>query len=221
MRARGGVISKAVAIATARALIQRHPEFNLSHINLEDSSWNRSLFQRVGFVRRQATTGKVAISEEVRKEIEKDYLHSIVAKIENNKIHPSLVLNLDQTPSKFVPGCNKTLAPQGSKSVSIKGATDKRTITVTFTISLEGEFLPMQIIYGGKTKKSIPPVMFPKGFLVTANEKYYSNEEESIKMIEQIIIPYIERQKEILNAAPNQPALLIYDVFRGKQLTEF
>ena len=90
-----------------------------------------------------ATTGKVEISEEVRKEVETTYLHSIVSIMENNKIPKSMVINLDQTPSKYVPGCNKTLAPKGIKSVSVAGSTDKRTITATFSIKMDGKFLSM------------------------------------------------------------------------------
>ena len=123
----------------------------------------------MGFVRRMAMTGKVPISEEVRKEVEMTYFHSIVTTIENKKIPKSLVINLDQTPSKYVPGCNKTLAPKGVKNVSIARSTDKRTITATFSITMDGQFLPMQIIYGGKTSKSIPRVPFSDRFLFSAN----------------------------------------------------
>ena len=90
-------------------------------------------------------TGKVEISEEVRNDVETTYLHSIVSIMENNKI--SMVINLDQIPSKYVPGCNKTLTPTGIKSVSVAGSTYKRTITAAFSITMDGKFLPMQIIY--------------------------------------------------------------------------
>ena len=130
-----------------------------------------------------ATTGKVPISEEVRKEVEMTYFHSIVTTIENKKIPKSLVINLDETLSKYVPGCNKTLAPKGVKNVSIAGSTDKRTITATFSITMDSQFLPMQIMYGGKTSKSIPRISFPDGFLVSANRKHYSNEDESLQMM--------------------------------------
>ena len=126
----------------------------------------------MGFVRRMATTGKVPISEEVRKEVEMTYFHSIVTTIENKKIPKSLVINLDQTQSKYAPGCNIRLAPKVVKNVSIAGSTDKRTITATFSITMDGQFLPMQIIYGGKTSKSIPRVSFPDRFLVSANPKH-------------------------------------------------
>ena len=64
-----------------------------------------------------------------------------------------MITNIDQTPSKFVSGCNKTLAKKGCKSVLIAGSPDKRMITATFSITLTGDFLPIQLIYGGKTKK--------------------------------------------------------------------
>ena len=120
----------------------------------------------MGFVRRMATTGKVQISEKVRQEMEWTY---VVSTIENKKMPKSLVINLDQTPSKYVPGCNKTLASKGAKSVSIAGSTDKRTITATFSITMDGQFPQMEVICGKKTTKSIPRVSFPDGFLVSAN----------------------------------------------------
>lgn len=90
--------------------------------------------------------------EAVRKEIEVAFLYEIVGKVEKHKIPPSLVINLDQTPAKVVPGSKSTQV--------LKGATDKRAITATFSISLESDFLTMQLIYGGKTSKSIPHVEF-------------------------------------------------------------
>ena len=90
-----------------------------------------------------ATTGKVEISEEVRKEVETTYLHSSVFIMENNKIPKSMVMNLDQTRSKYVPGCNKALAPNEIKSASVAGLTDKRTITALFSITMDGKFLLM------------------------------------------------------------------------------
>ena len=140
-------------------------------------------------------------------------------KIEENDIPASLVLNLDQTSSKCVPSCNKTLAKRGSKAVSIAGSTDKRMITATFVITLSGDFLPIQLIYGGKTKKSIPAFKFPDEFHVTANPKHYSNEKESLEMMRKIIIPYVEEECRRLHLSNSHPAVLIMDVFKG-QMTD-
>ena len=123
-----------------------------------------------------ATIGNVKISEEVRKEVEMTYLHPIISIMENIKIPKSVLINLDQTSSKYVPGCNKALAPKGIRSVSVTVPTDKRTIKARYSITMDGRFLPMQVIYGEKTSKSIPPVSIPDSFLVTTNKKHYSNE---------------------------------------------
>ena len=91
-----------------------------------------------------------------------------------------MIINLDPKPSKFVPSCNKTLTKKGFKSVPIAGSTDKEMITTTFSITLTGELLPVQLIYGGKTKKSIPAVSFPSDFVISANGKH-NNERKALK----------------------------------------
>ena len=179
LRARAGHVSYSIANATATALIKRHPELNLEHIDIENTAWARSLFVRLGFTKKQGTTGKVPIPEEVKKEIEITYLHNIVDKVERYNIPHSLVVNLDQTPLKIIPVSKRTLAPKGESSVPLVGLTDKRSITATFATSLDGKFLPLQLIYGGKTEKSLPPVIFPESFSLSANEKHYSNETEA------------------------------------------
>ena len=95
-------------MSVAEALIKRHPEMQLDHIDISGSNWAQSLFRRMGFVKRFGTTGKVPIPEALRKELETSFLHDIVRKIEDNNILPSLVLNLDQTPSKYVPVSTKS-----------------------------------------------------------------------------------------------------------------
>ena len=69
-------------------------------------------------------------------------------------------MNLDQTPLKYVPVSNHTMAKKGVKSVSVAGSSDKRCITGTFVITLEGDFLPLQLMYSGKTKKVCPDINF-------------------------------------------------------------
>ena len=88
-------------------------------------------------------------------------------------------------------------------------------ITATFSITLTGEFLPIQLIYGGKTNKSIPAVSFPSDFVISANEKH-SNEREALNMLENVIIPYVEKQRVSLHLDFDHPALLIMDVFKGQ-----
>ena len=46
------------------------------------------------------------------------------------------------------------------------------------------------------------------------NPKHYSNTLESLKSIDEVIIPYVNAQREILSNS-NQAALIIFDVFRS------
>ena len=172
----------------------------------------------MGYKKRAATTGKVEVPDALKEEIGLTFHYDIVSKIRKYNIPPSLVINLVQTPSKFVPGNRSTQAAIGSKTVAIAGSTDKRMITLTFCITLKGDFLPMQIIYGGKTSQSIPRVSFPDSFCLCVNEKHYSNEAESLKLIDEIIIPHIQKERKKLDQEnQKQEALLIMDVFRGQK----
>ena len=215
LRSKGGMVSSTIAVASAKALIARNPQLNLNHIDLDSSSWTQSLFRRMGFKRRLRTTGKVEIPEGARKEAELLFLHNIVSVVERYEIPDSLIMNLDQTPLKYIPAMNHTLAKRNSKSVAIVGSTDKRSITGTFVITLDGRFLPMQLIYGGKTQQSLPRFKFPDGFSLSCNPKHFSNTEESIKIIKEVLLPYIEDQRKQLGK-PNQSVLLTMDVFRGQ-----
>ena len=63
VRRKEGAVSTVVANATARALIKRSNEEHLKCIDLEHSSWPKSLFQRMGLVKRTCTTSKPEIPE--------------------------------------------------------------------------------------------------------------------------------------------------------------
>ena len=105
------------------------------------------------------------------------------------------MLNSDQMPSSYVSVGRSTVASRRIKSVAMKGYIDKRNIALNFVVSLFGEFLPMQIIYGGKTEAGQPRgVTFPKVFFVTQNPKYWSNETETLNLIKDIIKPYVMKK---------------------------
>ena len=85
----------------------------------------------------------------------------------------------------------------------------KKDDTATFMITLNGHFLPVQLICGEKTSK-----IFPKSFSLSANPKHYSNEQELIKVLEEVIIPFMKKEREWLGMEKDQMALLIMYVFK-------
>ena len=175
-----------------------------------------SLFRRMSYKRRFGTTSKVPIPDKARNEIELILMHKIVQKVEKYNIPHSLILNADQTSSKYVPTARYTLAEKNSKSVPIAGGADKRAITATFVETLNCKFLPVQSIYCGKTSQSLPKIQFPTAFCLMTSPSQYSNTEESIKLLKEIMVPYVEKIRAKLDD-PKQSALLIWDVFHGQK----
>ena len=108
-----------------------------------------------------------------------------------------------------------TMAKRGETNVPIAGASDKISITATFSITFDNKFLHMQLIYKGKTNQSLPKVEFLDGFSLSADKTNNSKEEEALKFIDEIILPHVQKERAKLRYG-NQKALLIFDVFRGQ-----
>ena len=159
VRVKGGVVNIHVVRATAKALIESNPSSS-SHLQNFDMprSWVQSIYRRMGYKKRAGTTARPPVPQGLYDESRRDYLGDIDRKIKQHKIPPELVFNSDQTPSSYVSVGKSTMTTQGSKSVPIVGLSDKRSITLNFIATLSNEFLPMQVIYSGKTKASLPLV---------------------------------------------------------------
>ena len=90
-------------------------------------------------------------------------------------------------------------------------------ITATFTTTLNGVFLPIQLLYTGKTAQCQPHYTgFPDEFDVWHPPNYSANQYTSLKFISKIIISYIQKTRAEKILSHNHPALVIFDVFRGQ-----
>ena len=89
------------------------------------------------------------------------------------------------------------MVEKNSKHIGRKGANDKRGITVTLAKLVNSEVPPMQHIYKGKTNRSLPAVEFPESFVLTYYKKHWSNEEETLNLIQNIICPQIKDVKKV------------------------
>ena len=76
--------------------------------------------------------------------------------------------------------------------VGLAGSTDKCSIKLTLTVTLDGKILPFQIIYGAKTNQSLLKITFPAKF--STSEKHYSNNEEVITHLQEVVIPYVNEE---------------------------
>ena len=114
---------------------------------------------------------------------------------------------------KMVPSFSWTMDKLGSSRVEVTGVNDKRLITAIFCGSLTGDFLPIQVIYKGKTTRFHPHYEFPSDWHVTHSPKHWSNEDTMLDYIREIIIPYVERRRDQLE---EKPAVVIMENFKGQ-----
>ena len=76
--------------------------------------------------------------------------------------------------------------------------------------------LPFQLIYAGKTERSLPKFTFHDGFCLAFNEKHWNNETDTIRLIEELLVPYIEKVKEEKPLPQSQKSLLVWDASKAQ-----
>ena len=102
------------------------------------------------------------------------------------------------------------------KHVEIVALDDKRQITAVAYGTLNGHFLPMQLIYQGTTSACLPKIAFPKDWLLSYTPNHWSNEEKTHEYIQHIILPYLKAKRRELCLPESFPALAIFDFFKGQ-----
>lgn len=166
------------------------------------------------FVKRRATTSKSKFTPENFAELKADFLDDLSSIVELEDIPPELVLNWDQTGVKLVPVSNHTMDRQGLRRIEVAGIKDKRLITAVFCGSLTGDFLPMQVVYKGKTERCHPKYTFPIDWSITHSPNHWSTEQTMLEYVADIIVPYVKRQRELLGE--EKSAVVIMDNFTGQ-----
>lgn len=218
LREKGGVINTRTVIGIAHRLIKKKDPSN-EHKYVLGKGWAASLFRRMGFSKRAATTGKLEVPRSLLLEIKHSFTNEIASACHLHNIPPNMIVNFDQTPIEYVPTGKYTMAAKGSSGVSINGKGDKRNLTCVAGITMGGIFLPPQLIYKGLTKRSTPKFPCPQSFHITANATHWSNEETMSEYADHVLRPHIESQREIHGS--EQKCLLIFDKFKGHLTASF
>ena len=214
----GGVVNARIAIACATGILRRRNSnllaVNGGHVVLT-KEWARYLLHRLGYVKRKSNS-KAKVTPTDFTQLQSNFLADIRAIVEMEEIPAALVINWDHTGLKYVPVSSWTMAKEGSKRVEISGTDDKRQITAVFAVSLDGSFLPIQLIYCGKSHACLPPTKFPSDWHITYSHNHWANENTSKDYVEKIILPYLRVKRQELNLTHDQHALCIFDNFKGQ-----
>ena len=110
-----------------------------------------SIAKRIGFVKRKATAAKPIIAPGLISEAGHTLYHSVNGIVKVHELPPEVVINIDQTYLPFILTSKYTLEEKGLSRVSVPGTADYRQVRGTFGITMAGRFLPIQLIYHGKT----------------------------------------------------------------------
>lgn len=131
---------------------------------------------------------------------------------------------MDQTGVHLVPASNWTYEDKGATSVAVIGAEDKRQITACIASSLSGELLPLQLIFQGKTPRSLPPATpasIAAGAHLTFSENHWSSQTTMQDYVEKVIVPYAEVCIERHRLAADARIMLVLDVWSVHKSEEF
>jgi len=131
---------------------------------------------------------------------------------------------MDQTGVHLVPASNWTYETTGASSVAVLGAEDKRQITVCIASSLAGDMLPPQLIFQGKTARSLPTSSVhakASQAHLTFSDNHWSNQETMQLYIEQIVMPYVGECIDRHRLASNANIILVLDVWAVHKSEEF
>ena len=145
---------------------------------------------------RMAATAKIPIALALLNEFKFDFQRKIKEMQTWHEIPEDLIINFDQTPLPYISTGNRTYAKKGSSNVPLVGKGKKKQIAGTFTITMSGSFLPMQLIYKVTTNRCLTKgVDFPTDFDVTYTANHWSNESKAIQHLEKIVFLYVEKKR--------------------------
>lgn len=217
VRESGGAVSARIAMAAARGIVLKcQPSMLVENGGPFEATkyWAHSLLKRMKHVQRKSTTAKSKYTVANFAQKRKEFLQDIYDIVAMEEIPPELVLNWDQTGIKLVPSSSWTMERQGKKRVEMVGVNDKRQITALFCGTMLGDFLPVQLIYKGKTSRCHPKFSFPKDWHITHSPKHWSTESTMLDYINNVILPYIAKVRD--NVGEDKAALVVMDNFKGQ-----
>ena len=177
-------------------------------------SWCDRFYSRHNFTHRVATTKMreaVPADFEAKKE---SYIEIGSRIIHENNIPKELVIAGDETAVMLVSKAKYTYAEKGSKRVRLIGIgdNDKAQITATVFVTEDGDVLPIQLIFKGKTNACHPSGTAPDGIFWDHTESHWQTPASMIRLIDAVVVPYKNSMIAKLNLPAEQKTMLKLDL---------
>ncbi|KAG6824721.1 hypothetical protein H0H92_006024 [Tricholoma furcatifolium] len=147
-----------------------------------------------------------------------------------------LLINMDQTGILILLSHLKTFHDKGARQVDIVGKDEKRAYTLCVATSAEGDILPFQQVWAGKTEASVPSKGAPgytealdlgiKFTTASSNKKtsHFSTLKTMKEWMTDIYVPYVQSVIEADNLPADQKSILLlncYPVHVGEEFRSY
>ncbi|KAK4700757.1 hypothetical protein P7C70_g5484, partial [Phenoliferia sp. Uapishka_3] len=115
------------------------------------------------------------------------------------KIPAALTTNFDQTMVTLRPSAKETYEERGSTQVLMNEIDEKRAFTLGVASSMRGDFLPAQLIWEGKTVRSLPSLKaqapgLERGFINSCGgHNHWTKLPQMKEYVEGILVPYYRK----------------------------
>jgi len=223
LRDKGASINVIVTKSIMRAILETDCPAMLETCKLSNSFVHRWLHQQMNYSWRAKTTAASRVPDNW-KELGVLMAKRIAVNVHMYLIHPSLVINMDQTGVHLVPSSNRTFAPIGSSSIAVLGADDKRQITCCIASSMNGDLLPLQLVFQGKTTKCEPAATaasIAASVHITHSDNHWSTQETMQQYIKEVIVPYTKSKIQEHRLQADTRVVLVLDVWAVHKSEEF
>jgi hypothetical protein len=233
MRNAGCVVNSLVASALMQGIIKHKAPNLIKEVSLSRAYCRRWLRQYLRWTYKRGTTSGQKLPLDWEKQIKLMQYRCAAVIAASNVKHSSLVINWDQTGVMLMPTFHYTYHDRTEKRVPIVALDEKRQITAVVASSLNGDLLPLQLIFGGQDKnkkqqKSVPKlsaelkqeVYNTYQFHLTQTKNHWSTLDSMQDYIRKIIVPYVN-QKKMQHSCPDSEVLLIFDCWSVHKSAEF
>ena len=85
---------------------------------------------------------------------------------------------------------------------------------------MSGEFLPIQVIYEGKTTRCLSKCAFPENFDIKFSDNHWSNTEKTISFLKKVVFPHFKIVHQTKGFPNEQMSLVTIDTFKGQDNEE-
>jgi hypothetical protein len=195
-----------------------------------DTFVRKFLYEHLRYVPRAATRAAQKVPLDWEAQCMKALLRTVnTTTTHGMELYAFLRVNIDQTNVIAQDNDGSTFAEEGSKQVALVGKEEKRAWTTVVGVSAGGDALPLQIIFKGASKASLPSSNAPfmaqarqRGFIFSFNPKTYWSSFALMKVyVEEILVPFWLQKKREHNLPPDQVCILQLDVWSVHRGLEF